>query len=322
MSLIKQLKTFVWDQKAKYNWHKWEIGENLAFPRRVFLEITNECQMKCLNCPHSRMKRPVGYMNPKLVEKIGKEGAGYGSVRFHLYKDGEALLHPELGTMVGMLRKARKDNYIYLSTNGLAIDDAKIDMFFQHDVDVVRFICHAASEKKYDEVTQTHGNYPILQEKIQLLIDRKARAGRKLPEVRLQLVESPQAGTEVPQFLEYWNQRPVKPRSKRFITWNPSKVQRPGRYPCKDLVDKAPITWDGKVLVSSLDLEAEAVFGNVYERPLAEIWSGDKARQYRLAHLRNQYENLPVCETCNEWALIPNLYWPNRIAPWKKEKWL
>jgi len=322
MKTIERLKRFVWDQKAKYYFHIKEIKKNLSFPRRIFLELTNDCQMTCANCPREMMKRRIGYMDFSTVTKVIDEGAAFGPIIYHLYKDGEPLLHPELFRVLRYIREANQENIIYISTNGLLITEEKIDQFFKYDVNVVRFVCHAATKETYNKITKGRGDFDLLQQNILLLIDKKKRSGRSLPEVRLQIQESPQAIHEVGSFLDKWRKLDTNPRSKRYITWNPSRIQGSNRYPCKDLIDKASVMWDGRVTVCSLDVNGKVVIGNLRRQKLSDIWNGELITNYRNAHLANCYKDLSICEECNEWLLIPNLYWKNWMMPWKKEKWI
>ena len=71
-----------------------EIPNNKKRFKKVYIEITNVCNLKCDFCPAET--RSFGYMSVidfrKIIEEV-KPFTNY--VNFHL--KGEPLLHPELG---------------------------------------------------------------------------------------------------------------------------------------------------------------------------------------------------------------------------------
>src|ERR1700730_8480629 len=89
-----------------------------AFPSRVNLEPTNDCNLACRHCPRtlSVTHRGLGYMDPDLFEKIATEVAQHPDCTVKIVGLGEPALHPQLGVLMDLL--TRHNIIAYLYTNG------------------------------------------------------------------------------------------------------------------------------------------------------------------------------------------------------------
>lgn len=90
------------------------------------IEITTECNLRCRYCPHPKMQREKRHMDMvtfirtlKWVNKFTELGT-QGEVS--LTGIGEPLLHPELMSMISMLRDVHKGTILF-STNGILMTD-------------------------------------------------------------------------------------------------------------------------------------------------------------------------------------------------------
>ena len=48
--------------------------------------------------------------------------------------------------------------------------------------------------------------------------------------------------------------------------------------------------------------------GNIYEKPLIEIWKTPEFIKFRKAHLSQNLECYPVCQACDLWAAYTNIW--------------
>ena len=72
---------------------------------------------------------------------------------------------------------------------------------------------------------------------------------------------------------------------------------------------------DGTVTTCCLDERLENRLGNLRERPLAEIWSGQTIERWRLAHVERRFEDSgPLCTRCN-WRSAGALP-PDKVSAW------
>ena len=89
------------------------------------IEPTSECNLRCKYCPHPKMQRPKQHMEMKTYERTMEWVeffVKYGDqTECSLTGLGEPLLHPDLVTMVRLLREAMPNGKILFSTNGILL---------------------------------------------------------------------------------------------------------------------------------------------------------------------------------------------------------
>ena len=85
---------------------------------RVYLEITNQCNLRCRFCPGT--KRQPGFLSPEDFALLLRRLNGYTEyLCFHLM--GEPLLHPELAALLSM---AWNDQYyVNITSNGVLLPE-------------------------------------------------------------------------------------------------------------------------------------------------------------------------------------------------------
>lgn len=92
------------------------------------LELTNRCNLKCVECPNRLMKRKRHFMSEEIFDKVlyeyitelkyGKDGMLPTVI---LHKDGEPFLHPQLSDFMAKISKVKPDCKIDIYTNGLLL---------------------------------------------------------------------------------------------------------------------------------------------------------------------------------------------------------
>lgn len=85
------------------------------------IELTNHCQLSCIECPHRFMQRKKQYMTPRIFKTVLEDYIlPYEPNTIILHKDGEPLLHPGLLDFmkeIDSVIKCKQDIY----TNGLLL---------------------------------------------------------------------------------------------------------------------------------------------------------------------------------------------------------
>lgn len=72
------------------------------------------------------------------------------------------------------------------------------------------------------------------------------------------------------------------------------------RRPCGALWRTPNIASNGDVVPCCRDVELSMVIGNVKEKSLNDIWHGEKITEYRLLHIKGEYDKIPTCFHCVE----------------------
>ena len=101
--------------------------------QRVHIELTNVCDLNCVFCPKSTMKRPHGFMETALAKRIISELGGGGvcrKVTFHVM--GEPTLHRDF---FEVLEHADSEGVpVGLTTNGAGLGGRIGERLLEHDL--------------------------------------------------------------------------------------------------------------------------------------------------------------------------------------------
>src|SRR3989338_7528633 len=104
--------------KSVYNYlNKSELCSNP--PIRVWIEPTNQCNLKCMSCAN-RLIKERGFMKLTLFKKIIDQLLGY-SFEVFLYMSGEPLMHPDIVEMINYAKNKRL--FVNLSTNATLLNN-------------------------------------------------------------------------------------------------------------------------------------------------------------------------------------------------------
>lgn len=103
----------------------------MNYPRPITsikqIEVTTECNLRCVYCPSPKLPRPKMHMDMAIFERAllwAKHFDKLGTQKeLALTGIGEGLLHPNIVEMVRMARRALPSGQITMSTNGVALTE-------------------------------------------------------------------------------------------------------------------------------------------------------------------------------------------------------
>lgn len=95
--------------------------KNLHLPEISSIEFTNNCNLKCPNCPNSTLTFHKGYMSKDTFYKTLEYLPPYKNDTIAVHCMGEPLLHPDCFLYLEELAKLKVN--ICMSTNGLLLDE-------------------------------------------------------------------------------------------------------------------------------------------------------------------------------------------------------
>lgn len=102
--------------------------ENLLTPEIAGIELTNNCNLKCPNCPTPTSKYPKGYMSEEVFQRALKMIPPHPTTAFSVHGLGEPLLHPQF---ISYLEQAAAfDVHILISTNGILLNEEMASKIF------------------------------------------------------------------------------------------------------------------------------------------------------------------------------------------------
>lgn len=267
--------------------------------KRVYLEITNVCNLACSFCPGTT--RPPRFMSEEDFVRLLERLRGQTQyLYFHLM--GEPLLHPSLGTF---LARAGEEGFrVILTTNGTLLPERTGTLLaapalFKVNLSLQSFEANEGGNIN-DYVNQC-ADFAARAAAAGIICELRLwnRGGREsLNGEILSLLRG--------RFPEPWEQSPrsVKLVERVFLAeddkfdWpDLAAPDRGERCFCYALRDQIGVLVDGTVVPCCLDHNGDLPLGNLLEQSLEKIMSTEKARQiYRGFSQRTAKESL--CRRC------------------------
>lgn len=278
--------------------------------KKVYIEITNICNLKCNFCPET--KRQLKYMSMKQFNHVINEVKPYTDhVYFHLM--GEPLLSPEIGAFLEICHE--KGLKVNITTNGTLIKRAKDQLLNAAALRKVSFSLHsfeaneaAVTLEQYiaditEFINEAVPKGIICELRLWNVESEGIKASNGLNSHIAELLEKELAlDFDLLSAVEQANS--VKLKSNLFLHLA-QKFEWPDidrdtvdqQVFCYGLRDQFGILVDGTVVPCCLDNEGNISLGNIFDRPLGEILNGERAQKmYNGFTARTAVEEL--CRKC------------------------
>lgn len=249
-------------------------------PNKAFLEITNACNLSCDFCHGT--KRPIKYITKKEFTKAATETRPFADyLYFHLM--GEPLLHPLLSDFFEISHSL--GFRVILTTNGTLLSKKEEILLSAPNLHKISISCHAfeANSMGISLDTYLEGCFDFCRkgaEKGIICVSRLWNKGGADTQNEFILNKMHSA------FPDEWKEiySGYKMTDKIFLEWG-EKFDWPdidgedlgGDHSCYGLRDQIGILSDGTVVPCCLDADGIIDLGNVFETPLAEILSSERA---------------------------------------------
>lgn len=253
--------------------------------RKVYLEITNVCNMNCSFCPGTR--REPGFLTPEDFSVLAAKLRPHTEY-LYLHLMGEPLLHPQLEEI--LLRAERLGFRVMITTNGTLLGDQG------------NLLCASPVVERVSISLQSFegngGEEPEQYLKQCIHFARQAAGVGKRCALRLWNLDGEDVrgantcNDKIVSVLETSFPRPWKEGSRGitltsniFLEWGETfewpdlsspETDRPSF--CYGLRDQVGVLWDGTVVPCCLDHEGDIPLGNLYQKTLKEILDSPRAR--------------------------------------------
>src|SRR5262245_39894616 len=80
------------------------LSEFPPFPKNMMVELSNACNHACIFCANPKMTRPIGRINPLLLERLLAEAHALGVSEVGFYTTGDPFVHKDLAKFVGIAK--------------------------------------------------------------------------------------------------------------------------------------------------------------------------------------------------------------------------
>ena len=145
----------------------------------------------------------------------------------------------------------------------------------------------------------------VVEKNLTELLKEKERAGVNKPDISLNMVAYDEVKDQKEAFIERWINRVDHVMVSHYRS-PPSSKRWPGvpaeKQPCSLLWSQMVIAWDGRLGLCCEDFNMDYSIGRVGDKPLLELWNGEKMSRVRGIHQQGRYGDHPMCGTCDTWA--------------------
>lgn len=246
---------------------------------RVYVEITNICNMACSFC-HGHGRKPR-QMTPEEYARVLQQLAGKTKYLYH-HLMGEPLVHPLLPQFIQMARNA--GFHPMLTTNGTLLERCGDALLTQglHKVNISLHSFEGDSEDAHRHYIRSIADFARKASQSEILVSLRlwnngCDEGRNA--VALAVLQE--------AFPEPWtrNTRGYRIRDRLFLEWGDRFVWPDRNAPkgdenlfCHGLRDHFGILSDGTVVPCCLDSDGGIPLGNVFTEELSDILESDRAK--------------------------------------------
>lgn len=286
------------------------------FPLMLILDITNVCNLKCPHCPQPALAADPHYRASfldfdaysKIIDEIANESVKF--VRFT--GDGEPMLHKRFFDMIAYA-KQKTNIPLVVTTNGTMLTPDRSERLIELGMDVIDVSLDAFTEEKY-AIVRKGGHYHQVMSYLHYLLYLKAKRKSKT-RIMVNMINQKLVADEVADFKKYWEPlvdfvlvRTLHTATKQV---NQAEVQermeseQPQRHACAHLWKRLTIDFALNVKFCAHDWYDETVLSKLGEGGIGAVWFSQRLNEIRQAHLRHDYQSVPVCAGCPDWAASP-----------------
>jgi len=270
--------------------------------RKIYIEITNICNLNCKFCPETIRKKES--MSIEKFEKIIKEIHNYTEL-VCLHVKGEPLLHSELADILKILEKYNLKTNI--TTNGTLIKE-KLDIIKNSKaIRQINFSIHSITQNEKLNRQYLQEIFESVEELKNIKISYRLwdLQNIKANNINNSIIEEIQNYYNVENLKEKLAQKDFfQLRENIFInqdiefTWpniNNATIIEKGR--CLALKEQVAILVDGAVVPCCLDNNADIPLGNILEETLETILNKPKSIEIK-KNFENSIITCKLCKTC------------------------
>jgi MoaA/NifB/PqqE/SkfB family radical SAM enzyme len=288
-------------------WHN--IAELMDYyipplPCVYWLDITRECNLRCIMCPQSRGLAPQPPQMPFDLFRALVDEIGANRPLLKLYLSGEPLLHPDLVEMIDYAGAGGCSTMVH--TNAVSLTPELSERILASSLTFLSFSFDGCSPEVYERL-RPPARFEQVRSNIRRHLDLRRQRGRG-PHTTIEIIRMQDTEPLIPPFIEEWMTLGADDvRVAPYLTWHglvdDRRVERPPAAPrfkpCAAPFQHGCILSDGTAVPCCLDVNARIPLGNVTHSRFREIWAGDAYRHLRLHMLTGTFPIDSICAHCD-----------------------
>jgi MoaA/NifB/PqqE/SkfB family radical SAM enzyme len=299
----------------------------MAAPLAIYVEPTNVCNFRCTYCPesfHDYKHRSGGLHRLDLAAfvTIADQIAALGKLKvLHFYMMGEPFLNRELPEFVRIAVRKQLADRTCITTNATVMDPSTVERILDSGLDYLRVSVYGATDDTFARRTGVTTKLSRVIANVTALKVARDSRGSCRPFIYAKMIDTRDLA-ENDLFLTTFAAISDEVAIEPVMNWNDpiegnlaqvSNVQLlSGNYfqhrkkACPFPFYTLVVHSDLRVSVCCVDWAKEAVVGDLKTESLTQIWSGERLRAFRLAHLRGEREHIGACARCTYLFTAPD----------------
>lgn len=293
-------------ESRKYN----KKGKTAYFPPYCTFELTNTCNLRCIICPTTYLKRNKNELDFELFKKVVDEISYYKSlIRFIGYD--EPLLYSRIKDVIQYVKA--KNLLLHLTTNGSLLNKEIIETIVDTRVDSIIFSFQGFTKEEYCTMRNVKPDtYQKVINNIRLLYN--SRQDNKLsikitttitdrdnPEDKDKFIKAHLNYADEVQISGFTHLIPIGQLFGKNDVWEKLKINKPKKIaklncfiPNYEMIIRA----DGNVYPCCSAFNEDLLIGNIKEDTLFDIWHSKRAKEIRETVGRGDLERYQDCTVC------------------------
>ena len=253
--------------------------------RRVYLEVTNECNLACRTCVRHSWQEDSGYMSFEVFSTLLEQLKAFPSLKkVQISGFGEPLAHPDILEMISLLLTRNLE--VEVVTNGILLSSAVIDKLISCGLNSIVVSVDSLAEEEYQHI-RTGGELSIVLENLNEIRQQKQQKNSLLPKVGIAFVAMKKNYHQLPNLINLPNKYGVSFAVITNLLPYTKEMQDEILYDrSRDEIAKV-ITWTNlgfKTRWPKMRLSTERYCGFIGNRSVSISWEGGVSPCYPLLH--------------------------------------
>ncbi len=281
-----------------------------TFPtKNLLIEVTNACNCNCIFCANRKMQRKRRFIDEKFAFKVLRDAYELGTREVGFYTTGEPLLNPNLPYFIKEA-KSIGYNYVYITTNGILLNDKFTLLLVNSGVDSIKFSINAINDEDYKFIHGVDCYNVVINNLKKLYNFRKdnnlhfkifvSYIATKFTDYGVELIKDyfKDYCDEV-AIINVRNQSGMMPEVNSLLSCkkNDDKVQAERLVPCHYVFDTVNVSCEGYLTACCADFENYLAYADLNVVSLKEAWHNQIITNLRMKHLNNNLCGT-LCDNC------------------------
>lgn len=283
---------------------KLKYGYRIDYPQYVWIDITNECNLRCIMCPQSKgLKRKKMTMGMDTFTRIIDQVC-IKKPRIILHVSGEPLLNKDVFEMIRYVKD--KGCKVTMFTNATLLTMEISVRILESALDNIFFSFDGCTPEIYEKI-RVGAKFDQVKSQIETFLKLRSEMNAKGPIVVIEIISMKETKKNIPDFIKYWERKSVDRIGIRLAgTWlglvddhgTRTVIKGFGFKPCDSLFFGCAILTEGTVVPCCKDIEGRLPLGNILEQSFDEIWNSEAYNNLRRQHLKNAIPENIICHSC------------------------